>query len=258
MRVKDVMFPLGDEQFVPGYYIELWIKGFPAFSYVIDAVDTPDVLFRKNLTSHVAFKYRVHNTGDALFRPHDGPAPGTPHPTGRPGRLPGHDRSRRSWSRSRACCPATRGCPPTPTTTDGNNCIAYADLARPERASAPATCIGKVTAPRTFDYTYDHAKPASDPTNLQNSLVGMFFHVNWLHDRWYEAGFDEASGNAQTEQLRARRHRRRPDPGRGQRLQRHRQRQHVDARRRRQPAHADVRVHRHRARSPAAPATTRR
>jgi hypothetical protein len=25
----------------------------------------------------------------------------------------------------------------------------------------------------------------------------MFFHVNWLHDRWYEAGFDEASGNAQ-------------------------------------------------------------
>jgi hypothetical protein len=25
----------------------------------------------------------------------------------------------------------------------------------------------------------------------------MFFHVNWLHDRWYEAWFDEASGNAQ-------------------------------------------------------------
>jgi hypothetical protein len=25
----------------------------------------------------------------------------------------------------------------------------------------------------------------------------MFFHVNWLHDRWYQAGFDEASGNAQ-------------------------------------------------------------
>ena len=27
----------------------------------------------------------------------------------------------------------------------------------------------------------------------------MFFHVNWLHDRWYEAGFDEASGNAQSD-----------------------------------------------------------
>jgi extracellular elastinolytic metalloproteinase len=29
--------------------------------------------------------------------------------------------------------------------------------------------------------------------------VGMFFHVNWLHDRWYEAGFDEAAGNAQAD-----------------------------------------------------------
>jgi extracellular elastinolytic metalloproteinase len=56
---------------------------------------------------------------------------------------------------------------------------------------------GEVTSQATFDYTYDHSHDASDPTNLQNSLVGMFFHVNWLHDRWYEAGFDEAAGNAQ-------------------------------------------------------------
>jgi len=49
-----------------------------------------------------------------------------------------------------------------------------------------------------LDYTYDHTKDSTDPNNLQSSLVGMFFHVNWLHDRWYEAGFDEASGNAQT------------------------------------------------------------
>jgi len=56
---------------------------------------------------------------------------------------------------------------------------------------------GQTTSARTFDYTYNHGKSASDPTNMQSSLVGMFFHVNWLHDRWYEAGFDEASGNAQ-------------------------------------------------------------
>src|SRR5919107_530065 len=82
VRVKDVMFPLGEGQFVPGYYIELWIKDLPTFSYVIDALDTPDLLYRKNLTFGVAFRYRVHNTGDAIFRPEDGPAPGTPHPTG--------------------------------------------------------------------------------------------------------------------------------------------------------------------------------
>ena len=41
------MFPLGEGQFVPGYYMELWIHDFPALSYVIDAIDTPDVLFRR-------------------------------------------------------------------------------------------------------------------------------------------------------------------------------------------------------------------
>jgi hypothetical protein len=35
------------------------------------------------------------------------------------------------------------------------------------------------------------------PTICKPASSGMFFHVNWLHDRWYEAGFDEASGNAQ-------------------------------------------------------------
>jgi hypothetical protein len=67
VRLKDVMFPLGEGHFVPGYYMELWIKGFPAFSYVMDAIDTPDLLYRRKLTQAVAFKYRVHNTGNGIF-----------------------------------------------------------------------------------------------------------------------------------------------------------------------------------------------
>jgi hypothetical protein len=196
VRLKDVMFPLGNQQFASGHYLELWIVGFPPFSYVIDAVDTPFVLFRKNLSAEQApFTYRVHNTGDALFRPHDGPAPGSPHPTGLPDgfqaapvaerlvtieSLPGHD----PWL------------PPGAQTTRGNNCIAYADLQGPQ-GLGPGDVDGQITASDTFDYTYDHGRDASDPANLQNSLVGMFFHVNWLHDRWYDAGFDEAAGNAQ-------------------------------------------------------------
>ena len=70
VRLKDIMFPLGEGELVPSYYMELWIEGFPAFSYVMDAIDTPDLLYRRNLTSHIAFKYRVHNTSDAIFRPH--------------------------------------------------------------------------------------------------------------------------------------------------------------------------------------------
>ena len=88
--------------------------------------------------------------------------------------------------------------PPDAITTDGNNCIAYADLLFPDGFSR-GDVMGKVTSRRRFNRAYDHSKPSSDAKNLQNSLVGMFFHVNWLHDRWYEAGFDEASGNAQKE-----------------------------------------------------------
>ncbi|HEU0147888.1 MAG TPA: M36 family metallopeptidase [Bradyrhizobium sp.] len=195
VRVKDLLFPMGQGEFIPGYYVELWIEGYPAFSYIIDKVDTPDILFRKNLTSRIAFRYGVHNTGDALLRPEDGPAPGSPHPTGKPNGfqaptipeklieieslLPG-----RPWLADNA------------TTTRGNNCIAYADLRAPEGFNA-GDVEGKITGPHTFDTKYDHSRPSSDAKNLQASVVGMFFHVNWLHDRWYEAGFDEVSGNAQ-------------------------------------------------------------
>jgi len=195
VRVKDVMFPLSAGEFTPSYYMELWIKGFPAYSYVMDAVDTPELLYRKNLTSHVAFTYRVHNTGDALLRPQDGPAPGTPHPTGSPNGFQAAPIAEK-LIKVESLLAGDPWLPPTATTTDGNNCIAYADLKAPDGFS-PGDVMGKVSAPLTFDYKYNHTKSARDPKNLQNSLVGMFFHVNWLHDRWYEAGFDEASGNAQ-------------------------------------------------------------
>jgi extracellular elastinolytic metalloproteinase len=195
VRVKDVLFPLGEGQFVPGYFIELWVLGLPPFSYVVDAVDTPDVLFRKNLRSRIAFKYRVHNTGDAMFRPEDGPAPGTPHPTGTPNgfqapTIPEKLIEIESLLSNRPWLPANA------RTTRGNNCIAYADLSG-TNAPGGSNVEGRVTAVRTFGAKYDHSKASSVAANLQNSIVGMFFHVNWLHDRWYEAGFDEAFGNAQ-------------------------------------------------------------
>ena len=80
--------------------------------------------------------------------------------------------------------------------TRGNNCIAYADLAGPDAPGA-GDVDGKVTARAISTPNTTMRSPPTDAKNLQASLVGMFFHVNWLHDRWYEAGFDEASGNAQ-------------------------------------------------------------
>lgn len=195
VRLKDVLFPMGEEQFVSGYFMEIWIKDFPAFSYVIDAVDEPDVLFRKNLTARCAFQYRVHNTGDAILRPEDGPAPGTPHPTGVPDGFQANT-ILETLVQTDGLLPGDPWLPAGATTTRGNNCIAYADLALPNGLSA-GDVLGQITGPDVFDHSYDHTRPASAAGNLQASLVGMFFHVNWLHDRWYEAGFDEAAGNAQ-------------------------------------------------------------
>jgi hypothetical protein len=190
IRTKPVMFPLGEGQFVSGYYIELWIRGYPPFAYVLDTVDTPDILFRKNLTAR-AFAYRVHNTGDPIHRPEDGPAPGTPHPTGLPNGFQASPVAEKLVSLD-GLLPGDPWLAAGAQTTKGNNCEAYADL-------ATGKVPGKISSPGVFDHKYDHSKPARDPQNLQNSLVGMFFHVNWLHDRWYEAGFDEAAGNAQAD-----------------------------------------------------------
>lgn len=197
VRLKAVMFPLGSGEFLPGYYIELWVDDYPAFSYVVDAIDDPDVLFRKNLSSPATFNFRVHNTGAPLFRPEDGPAPGTPHPTGTPNgfqapTIPEKLITIESLLQGRPWLPNGA------KVTTGNNCVAYADLKSPNGFGA-GDVRGQVSAPGTFDYKYNHLKPSTDPNNLQASLVGMFFHVNWLHDRWYQAGFDEASGNAQTD-----------------------------------------------------------
>ncbi|MDQ3862672.1 MAG: M36 family metallopeptidase [Actinomycetota bacterium] len=194
-RVKDVMFPLGEGQFTPAYYMELWIEGFPAFAYVVDAVDTPDVLFRKNLTDAVEFRYRVFNTRDNVSRPEDSPAPGTQHPTGAPDGFQAPTINEKVVHME-SLLDGDPWLPPDAETTDGNNCIAYADLQFPNGLGA-GDILGRVKSQRFFNYKYNHSKPATDPENLQSTLVGMFFHVNWLHDRWYEAGFDEASGNAQ-------------------------------------------------------------
>ncbi|WP_448639250.1 M36 family metallopeptidase [Geodermatophilus sp. URMC 63] len=195
VRVREVLFPLGGGQFARGWHLELWIRTFPAFAYVVEAAPEPEVLFRRNLRADVAFSYRVHNTGDAVCRPEDGPAPGSPHPTGVPDGFQAPTVPERLVTLE-SLLPGRPWLPDDATTTVGNNCTAYADLAGPD-GLGPGDVLGTVTGPRVFDHVYDHAKPASDPENLQASLVGMFFHVNWLHDRWYEAGFDEAAGNAQ-------------------------------------------------------------
>ena len=73
--------------------------------------------------------------------------------------------------------------------------------------------------------------------------TNLFYGCNVIHDITWRYGFDEASGNFQIQQLRARRHRRRLRAlrGRGRRRDQQRELQHP-AERRRHAAHADVPV----------------
>src|SRR5262249_28342555 len=58
------------------------------------------------------------------------------------------------------------------------------------------------TGPNAFDYTYDTSQDAKANNNQKMAAVTSLFYItNWLHDWWYDSGFDEAAGNAQASNL---------------------------------------------------------
>jgi hypothetical protein len=204
VRTKQVLYPLGEGAAIPAYYLELWIDGEPAgsgpvFSYVISAEDGR-ILFRNNLTQTDAFNYRVYADTSAPFRPWDGPTGtiGTPHPTGSPNGFQASFVSANLVSVESLLGPSDPWLPSAAIATTGNNTDAYLDLATPDGFGS-GDVRGAVTATQTFDYQYNSALAAEDANNRQAAVVGMFFQVNWLHDIWYQHGFTEAAGNAQTD-----------------------------------------------------------
>ncbi|XXF78940.1 myxosortase-dependent M36 family metallopeptidase [Myxococcaceae bacterium GXIMD 01537] len=205
-RAKKVLFPMPDE-LVPAYYVEVNVG--PAsnpdaeyYAYVINARDG-SVLFKHNLTASEAFTYRVW-ADPAGKLPHDGPQgiDATPHPTGTPDGFqaplgaPANLVTLQSF-------PFSRNDPwlaPNATQTTGNNVDAYADLGGADGFQAAFDLRAPLSdaASRTFDYQYDVTRsPSSTETQRLASIVNLFYVNNFLHDWYYDAGFDEASGNAQ-------------------------------------------------------------
>jgi len=197
-RVKKVLFHLPDA-LVPAWYVELMAPA-QAYMYVVDATDG-HLLFRHDLVANDVYSYRVWAETSGLFRPQDGPQ-GTgfsPHPTGNPDFTPLTFQAPSLVSLQNG--PISTNDPWLPagsTVTTGNNVDAYADLAAPDGFSA-GDLRATTTAPNTFDRTYDVTQqPGVSNAQRMASVTQLFYDDNFLHDWFYDSGFNEAAGNGQT------------------------------------------------------------
>ena len=83
--------------------------------------------------------------------------------------------------------------------TRGNNVDAYADDDTPDGFS-PGDVRAGVTMPGEFGHRYDTTLgPVSTPEQTLAAVTQLFYTSNWLHDWYYDSGFNEAAGNAQTD-----------------------------------------------------------
>jgi hypothetical protein len=213
---KRVFFPEHDA-LQPAYHVELVVRGpLPdtsnaAWGYVISARDGRP-MWQASLTAHEKFSYRVWAQADALHTPSDGPLNDfTPHPTGTPEVI--------ETTYAEPVLVETEGfnknpdglpdpwLPPGATETSGNNVLAYSD--RNNSVDAMGTVMNNgfdegidiradVTSPNTFDRTYDVTQaPNVSSDQIKAAVTQIFYTTNWLHDYFYDSGFNEAAGNAQ-------------------------------------------------------------
>ena len=207
-RTKKVLFHLPD-RYVPAYYVEVNVRvpdtdgGTTSqyYAYVISAADG-EMLYRENLTVADSYSYRVWAEPSGLFRPFDGPQGNdpSPHPTGSPDFFnPPFVSPNNITLRNGPISTNDPWLPAATTETVGNNVDAYVDLAAPDGYDPVAGDFrAQPTAANAFLHNYD---PLQDPTSneqTQAAIQQLFFANNFFHDWFYDYGFDEASGNAQT------------------------------------------------------------
>jgi MYXO-CTERM domain-containing protein len=205
-RAKKVFFP-GTKSIEPAYYLEIdsAAAGEPnahLFGYVIAATDGR-LLMRRSLTHNDAYDYRVWAEPKASHNvPTDSPmADFTPHPTGVPDEsAPGFIApilvSVEGFNKNPNGV-ADPWLPPGATETNGNNVDAYADYNAPDGLTA-GDFRATTTSPGSFDRTYDVTQePLASIDQTMAATTQLFYVNNWLHNWWYDSGFNEAAGNAQ-------------------------------------------------------------
>ncbi len=197
----------------PAYYVEVASRDPEArtldyYAYVISGSDGR-VLVRTNLSASAqAFTYRVWADDQGDYRPWDSPygnalspAPqsGPVTPFVAPPVMAPQDVKLVSG-------PISTGDPWLPddaTETVGNNVDAYADLGGEDGYTPDPNgpdYRAQLTGTRAFKYLWTDLVPAgTDTSSNKAAIVHLFFLNNWFHDWYYDSGFSEASGNAQSD-----------------------------------------------------------
>ena len=205
---KPILYAMPD-RLIPAYFVELDVSRLDsvtpdAYAYVVSAEDG-NVLSRHNLTHTDAYSYRVWADDAFPFRPLDGPGGDlTPHPLGAPDpdftlgfvapslvTVDGFNTNPLGLS--------DPWLPAGATETSGNNIDAYADLALPDGFSA-GDLRASTTGSNAFDRRYDVALAPNDSDDqIMAAVTELFYVTNWLHDWFYDSGFNEEAGNAQAD-----------------------------------------------------------
>ena len=216
-RVKAIYYPRkgGLE---PAYYVELFARakvkgGLLAHAFVVSAVDS-SLLARNDLKAQATpYSYRVFADANGIHQPDDEPTGNDllPFPFASPD-TPVNPTSATANLVTLISGPIANGDPWLPegaTETTGNHvdaCIDAYDLQGVPIAVPPPvnSCVpdleprAMTTGANTFDYPIQAFDDPSTDNAKNAAVVSMFYVINWLHDWWYDPGFDEASGNAQT------------------------------------------------------------
>ncbi|HWY24080.1 MAG TPA: M36 family metallopeptidase, partial [Nevskia sp.] len=211
-RAKKVYY-YTEGSYVPAWFVEVHAQTVDnasndAYGYVVSAVDGK-VLFRKNLTDYDTYSYHVFAGSAAPFQPEDQPIgnntldPFTGGPNGNQGRTQSpynlvtlQNSGLIGQLPSDSFAANDPWLAPGQTFTIGNNVVAFANLAGPDGFD-PGDLRGTVSSAGNFNYPYTIDSDPTTPSQRQAAITNQFFVDNWLHDFWYDHGFNEAAGNAQ-------------------------------------------------------------
>ncbi len=183
---------------VPAYEVETFASG--AYRAVVSATEGEVLTWTSLVADAFAYTVWVETNGDK--RPFEGPqASFTPHPRGVPdGTEPPFVAPNVVLMDGFNKNPLGTFDPWLPagaTETRGNNVDAYSDTTLPNGFS-DGDLRASTTGPMSFARVYDVTKGPLASDHQQMAAVTQLFYVNnWLHDYFYDSGFDEAAGNAQ-------------------------------------------------------------